>query len=128
MAAPRMPELLAAARGERLPATQSPRFAHIDENWARVDRPERPMVSVSHDGIRLLIGAAAGAGQLFDLTSDPREQNDVSAERPETVARLRELARSYLSSPPAPWGAAPEVGLDEAELRQLRALGYSVEN
>lgn len=85
------------------------------------------MVSVSDGKYRLLIGASAGArGRLFDRSTDIREQNDLAAERPEELARMRELARKYLASPPPPWGAAPEVGLDESELEQLRALGYSV--
>ena len=41
---------------------------------------------------------------------------------------LMEMRRHNLASPLAPWGAAPEVGIDEAELEQLRALGYSIQN
>jgi arylsulfatase A-like enzyme len=124
----RMPELLAAARGTDPSLEQQPRFAHIDQNWARVDKPELPMISVSDGDFRLLIGASAGGrGRLFDRSSDPLEQSDVSEEEPETLARMKQLARSYLDESP-PWGAAPEVGIGEEELQQLRALGYSVEN
>jgi len=52
----------------------------------------------------------------------------VSAEQPEKLAHMKQLARAYLNRPTAPWGAAPEVGIGEDELQQLRALGYSVEN
>ena len=125
----RMPELMAAARGESPPPERGPRFAHIDENWAKLDKPALPMVSVSDGDFRLLIGASAGGrGRLFDLSRDPGEQHDLAGEQPQTLARMKDLARKYLASPPAPWGAAPEVGLGEAELDQLRALGYSVEN
>lgn len=124
----RMPELLAAARGSEPPPEQGPRFAHIDQNWARVEKPPLPMVSVSAGGFRLLIGASAGErGRLFDRTNDPREQSDVSAEQPEKLAQMKRLARAYLEKS-APWAPAPEVGIGEAELQQLRALGYSVEN
>ena len=123
----RRPELLAAARGESPLPEQGPRFAHIDENWGRTQKPELPMVSVSEGNFRLLIGASVGGrGKLFDRSTDIREQHDVSDEQPETLARLKQLAREYLASPPAPWGPAPEVGLGEDELEQLRALGYSV--
>ena len=125
----RVPELLAAARGDGPSPEQGPRFAHIDENWARLSQPELPMVSVSEGDFRLVIGASAGGrGQLFDRAVDPREQNDVGAEQPETLARMKKLATRYLGSPPAPWGKAPEVGIGEQELQQLRALGYSLKN
>jgi hypothetical protein len=123
-----MPELLAAAEGSDPPREGGPRFAHIDQNWARVDKPELPMVSVSDGDFRLLIGASAGGrGRLFDRSIDPREQTDVSGEQPEKLAHMKGLARTYLGKT-SPFGAAPEVGIDEEELQQLRALGYSIEN
>jgi arylsulfatase A-like enzyme len=121
-----LPQLLAAARGESPIPGEVPRFAHIDQNWGKTKKPERPMVSVSDGKYRLVIGASAGAGRLFDRSVDIREQHDLGDELPETLARMRELAKDYLASPPAPWGAAPEVGIGEDELEQLRALGYSV--
>jgi arylsulfatase A-like enzyme len=124
----RLPELLAAAEGASPLPRSTPRFAHIDQNWARTTKPELPMVSVSEGNFRLLIGASAGGrGQLFDRSTDPREQNDLSEEQPETLKRMRQLAKTYLEGT-SPWGAAPEVGIDEEELEQLRALGYSVGN
>jgi arylsulfatase A-like enzyme len=124
----RMPELLAAVEGASPLPSSTPRFAHIDQNWARTQNPELPMVSVSEGNFRLLIGASAGGrGQLFDRSTDPREQNDLSEEQPETLARMKQLAKTYLEGS-SPWGAAPEVGIDEEELEQLRALGYSVGN
>ena len=124
----RMPELLAAVQGTSPPPQSTPRFAHIDSNWARSKKPERPMVSVSEGNLRLLIGASAGGrGELFDRSTDPREQLDLSEEQPETLERMQQLAKTYLEKT-APWDAAPEVGIGEAELQQLRALGYSVEN
>ena len=85
------------------------------------------MVSVSEGNLRLLVGASAGRGQLFDRSTDPREQTDLSEEQPETLEHMKQLAKTYLERT-APWDAAPEVGIGEAELQQLRALGYSVEN
>jgi choline-sulfatase len=122
-----LPQLLAAAHGQDPLPADEPRFAHIDENWGQTKKPELPMVSVSEGKYRLLIGASAGGrGRLFDRSKDIREQHDLSEEEPETLARMKELAREYLARPPAPWGAAPEVGIGQEELDQLRALGYSV--
>jgi arylsulfatase A-like enzyme len=123
-----MPALMAAAEGRDAPPESGPRFAHLDQNWARVQNPELPMVSVSEGKFRLLIGASIGGrGQLFDRTTDLREQVDLGEEQPETLAHMKQLAKSYLERT-SPWDAAPEVGIGEAELQQLRALGYSVEN
>jgi len=123
----RLPELMAAAKGETPPSDPRPRFAHIDQNWARTDRDPLPMVSVSDGDYRLLIGASVGGrGRLYDRSQDPREQHDVGDREPERLAHMKELATTYLARAPAPWGKAPEVGLDAAELEQLRALGYGV--
>ena len=50
---------------------------------------------------------------------------DRSTEAPETLSRLRAVAGEYASRPP-PWGEAPTVNLDGAEVQRLRALGYAV--
>jgi arylsulfatase A-like enzyme len=123
----RVPEIMAAAEGRTDPLHDRPRFAHIDENWGRTENPERPMVAVSDGPYRLVIGGRSGRAFLYDRTADPTEQNDLSEEQPELLARMRDLAKDYLERPPAPWGAAPEAGIDAGELDQLRALGYSVQ-
>jgi arylsulfatase A-like enzyme len=135
----RVPEILAAARGAApnapdsapTPEAQSnPRFAHIDQVWGRTGQPPRPMVAVNEGPYRLVLRAAATGprrAELYDLASDPREQRDIGDEQPEVRERLVALAEGYLERPPPEWGDAPDVELDEAQLRQLRALGYDVE-
>jgi choline-sulfatase len=123
----RLPEILAAARGEPAPARDGARFAHIDQAWGRTREPPRPMVAVSEGPYRLIQRAEAGPGELYDRAADPREQVDIAAEQPEVQARLAALANEYLKRPPAPWQAAPAVELEEDELEQLRALGYAIE-
>lgn len=44
----------------------------------------------------LLTGDPLRAGALFDLASDPGEQNDVSTAHPAVVARLRQLSEEHL--------------------------------
>jgi hypothetical protein len=85
------------------------------------------MIAVSNGPHRLVIGGRSGRAFLYDRTTDPSEQNDLSEQQPELLESMRDLAKGYLERPPAPWGAAPEAGLDPAELDQLRALGYSVQ-
>jgi hypothetical protein len=62
--------------------------------------------------------------RLYDLATDPREQVDLSARRPELVTRLRrELLRSFraFEDPAAP---EPENVLDQLDAARLEALGY----
>ena len=123
----RLPEILAAARGEAAPPQDGPRFAHIDQAWGRTREAPRPMVAVSEGPYRLVHRAAAGQGELYDREADPREQVDIGAEQPEVLAKLTALAQEYLQRPPAPWQHAPAVELEGEELERLRALGYAVE-
>jgi hypothetical protein len=85
------------------------------------------MVAVSEGSFRLIHRAAADRGELYDRAADPREQVDIAAQQPEVLARLTALAEQYLERPPAPWKQAPAVELEDAELEQLRALGYVIE-
>src|SRR5262245_49538544 len=123
----RVPEILAAARGEPAPARDGPRYAHIDQTWGRTREPPHPMVAVSEGKYRLVHRAAAGRSELYDHAADPREQVDVGAQEPEVLARLTAEAQEYLERPPAPWKRAPSVELEAQERDQPRALGYSVQ-
>jgi len=128
----RRPEILAAARGEPLAAdSESTAIAHLDRLWGQRVESTLPTVALQQGTFRY-VWMDGGAGEvreeLFDAATDPGELRDVLAEHPELAARLRVAATSYLNdSPPPPWGAeAPPLELDEIELNQLRALGYSL--
>jgi arylsulfatase A-like enzyme len=121
----RLPAIMAAAHGEPPPARDTPRFAHLDQTWGRTKREPRPMVAVSEGPYRL-VRAYEAKGWLYNRSDDPREQVDVSEDEPEVLARLQAFVDEYLDRPPAPWKAS-DVELDDAQLEQLRALGYEVE-
>jgi arylsulfatase A-like enzyme len=123
----RRPEILAAARGLPAPAQDGPRFAHLDQTWGRSGREPRPMVSVSDGPYRLFRREGAEDPELYDRSSDPREQVDVGPDQPEVLERMTKLAEEYLARPPAAWSGDSEVEISPAELEQLRALGYQVE-
>jgi arylsulfatase A-like enzyme len=123
----RMPEVLAAARGAPQSPQDRPHFAHIDQAWSRLAQPAQPMVAVSEGPYRLVLRAQEKEGELYERVSDPREQNELGDQEPEVRARLLALIREYLEQPSPPWETAPDVELGEAELEQLRALGYSVQ-
>jgi Sulfatase len=59
---------------------------------------------------------------LYDLVEDPHERHDLAAERPEEVARLKTLVRSW-SCRSLPWGPGAPIWQGEARAT-LRALGY----
>jgi choline-sulfatase len=119
------PALMAAARGEPAPPRDTPRFAHLDQSWGRTKMEPRPMVAV-REGPYRLVRAHETEGWLYDRSNDPREQVDVGGDQPEVLARLQAYVDEYLERPPAPWKAS-DVELDDAQLQQLRALGYEVE-
>ena len=75
---------------------------------------------IEHDGYRLLWSAYGDTYELYDVESDPGEQHNLAAERPEIVERLKPLLKKSVSSWhfPAPYEPSPE------ELEQLRSLGY----
>jgi len=68
---------------------------------------------------------ALGTFQLFDHSSDPREQLDVAEENAELVAEMQASIESYLAMSNDDW-QAPSIQIDEMRLHQLRALGYSI--
>jgi arylsulfatase A-like enzyme len=124
-----VPEILATARGEALPNGDRTGVAHLDQQWSQRDRPPLPTVAVVEGGFRYVRVPVprreAVAEQLFDARSDPSELEDLAGEHPETLARLRKVAETYLATTPS-WGETPTREIDEMELNQLRALGYAV--
>jgi arylsulfatase A-like enzyme len=62
--------------------------------------------------------------QLFDLTSDPSEQADVSAALPDTTAMLRSLMEDLVSAHVDLSDGDREVNENPELLRRLRDLGY----
>ena len=125
----RRPEILAAARGEPLDG-ERPAIAHLDRNWGKRQRDPAPMVAVSDGSFRFVRVAGTDGDvreELFDASADARELRNVAEEQPEVASRMRSLVRGYLEGPPPPWGEeAPALEIDEVQLNQLRALGYSL--
>jgi arylsulfatase A-like enzyme len=125
-----LPEIVAAARGETPAEGEGAgvAFAQIDQAWGRSQEGPRPMVAVNEGRWRLMFRAGfPERTELYDKSTDPREQRNIVHRRPEVTQRLRERAVAYLKSPPPPWGEdTPSVEIDEMKMNQLRALGYGV--
>lgn len=65
---------------------------------------------------------------LFDLHADPTETNDLAAERPQVVARLRaamDRAVSRAEARASAFGVTPSLDLSPAERARLDSLGYT---
>jgi len=75
---------------------------------------------------KLVLGRRHGAFRLYDLASDPREQQDRSAAEPHRAARMRAELERRLTEAEAERTTSDEPAEGDAgELgEQLRALGY----
>jgi arylsulfatase A-like enzyme len=127
----RVPEILAALRGEQPPPDTQTGFAHLDTTWGQRGRDPAPTIAVTKGRHRLVAVPARGeipaSEELFDGTVDAGELRNVASEQPEVADELREAIRAYLASSAAPWGeAADALEMDEIQLNQLRALGYEI--
>jgi arylsulfatase A-like enzyme len=124
----RMPEILAAARGER-PPEEPMAVAHLDRTWGRRQLRPSPTVALSQGDLRYVLSREPNGRtreELFDASSDPGELRNVIAESPDAAERLRAQAKQYLESQPTWAEAPPQLEMDEIKLNQLRALGYAV--
>jgi len=90
------------------------------------DRPRR--VAVRTPEWKLIVDCEAGTDALYHLATDPEEQHDVAAERPQEAARLRALAEQHLARPrprASERRRADEPRADDEVVKaRLRALGY----
>jgi arylsulfatase A-like enzyme len=100
--------------------------AHLDRSWGRKEKTESPVIAIGEGNFRL-IHDSESPDRLFNLADDPGEKRDVADSFHGIVKTLRARVDGYLEQT-SPWeGGAPGIELDEMHLRQLRALGYSVE-
>lgn len=126
-----VPLIEVAARGEAESdgVEQAPPSAlsYLDTSWGTWgdnERPSEPLVSIRKGPLRLVYRADdPKSGELFDHTSDPTEQENLIRAHGEQAAKLRQESDEWLSKP-IPWGATPDVEIDEMHVNQLKALGY----
>jgi arylsulfatase A-like enzyme len=130
----RVPEILAAARGEPARDDTQPAFAYLDQNWGKRETDPALTVAVAEGRYRYVTGPLTHGNtsgrifeELFDAETDAPELVSVLDDHPELVKRFREQVEGHLEMEPAEWGVeAPTLEIDEIRLQQLRALGYRV--
>ena len=123
-----LPLIRIAAANEKAPEEERHAFSQLDQHWGRAGTEPAPMLAVSSGDYRYIHNETPGAREeLFDRKRDAIEVEDVLDEEEEVAERLRAATRDYFESPLPPRGdTSTTVELDEMELNQLRALGYSL--
>jgi arylsulfatase A-like enzyme len=125
----RMPEILAAARGEAGPPDDSAVIAHLDQTWGQRVETRSPNIALGQSSFRYMQfrnPKGRTEEELFDASRDPTElENRIEAEA-EVAKRMREHVDAYLAGD-SRWKDKPDrLKLDEMQLNQLRALGYAL--
>ena len=125
----RMPEILAAARGEPGPPDDGSVIAHLDQTWGQRVETRSPNIALSQSSFRYVQfrnPKGRAREELFDADRDPEErENRIEAEA-DVAKRLREQVDAYLAGD-SRWKEKPDrLKLDEMQLNQLRALGYAI--
>jgi len=105
-----------------------PPLYYSSSGQARPDGRPRPMTAMRVGALKIHHYVRENLTELYDLSHDPGENNDLSAERPTLTAyllqqmRLREAMSGRLRA--LSGQVSDDVEIDEATLRELRALGY----
>ena len=104
-----------------------PVISHLDRNWGGRAEP-REWVSLTDGDVRLILQRdQLNSVEFYDLSSDPWEATNRSAESPPALQPMVERIDRYLKDSKPPWGVeSPTIEVDALRLNQLRALGYRV--
>ena len=103
-------------------------FSQLDRNWGRIETEESPLVAVRKGNLRLIHSLEfPDRDLLYDVELDPAERSELGDEREEEKKELLDDALNYLEREPLWQGGSDSIEIDEMQLRQLRALGYSIE-
>ncbi|UCG33485.1 MAG: sulfatase [Phycisphaerales bacterium] len=84
-------------------------------------------VVVRQDEWKAIWNVEKASTELYDLSTDPREQRNVAAEHPERAEAMRRTAEQWYTACGNRAAASPNVQpneLDEETIRRLRTLGY----
>ncbi|MDE0884157.1 MAG: sulfatase [Myxococcota bacterium] len=103
-------------------------FAQLDRNWGQLEESESPLVALRKGNLRLVHDVEnPERDQLYDIDTDPGERRNIYENRQPAVEAMMGEVKKHLSQSPLWKGGSDSVEIDEMQMRQLRALGYSIE-
>jgi len=94
--------------------------------FASLHTPKPELRSVVKGRYKLISNQNTGAAHLFDLDSDPGEQNDISASAPKARRALTALLDRWNASLPPP-PALHRIRIDDETRKRLESMGYGGE-
>jgi arylsulfatase A-like enzyme/Flp pilus assembly protein TadD len=101
------------------PASAPPAYAESFEANAQFDLS--PLRSVTMDGWKYIL---APESELYDLTADPNEANNLAASQPERAVALRKQLWTCVAEAPEPVQADAHAWLNTEDVKRLESLGY----
>ncbi|MDG2334988.1 MAG: sulfatase [Myxococcota bacterium] len=114
--------------GRPIESTADLGFAQLDRNWGQLETEESPLLAVRKGNLRLIHDVKnPERDRLYNVALDPDEQRDISKERTAEVEELLLEVERHLEQEAIWQGGSDSVEIDEMQMRQLRALGYSIE-
>ena len=82
--------------------------------------------SVRQGPYKLIYRVGEDEPELYDLSRDPREETDVSADHPDITQQLWFALQERRSADSAEDVSSPTIELDPLEIERLRSLGYVI--
>lgn len=114
--------------GDRNPSSADLGFAMLDRNWGRVGEDLDLVMAVREGPLRLVHHPTKPEeDKLYNIELDPMEMRNLASEQPKSMEEMTRLADEHTKQAPAWQGGAPEVEIGEMHLRQLRAIGYVID-
>jgi len=107
------------ARGVSLLRSAPPAERVLFQSFLPPD--EKRLEWAATDGRWRAVWGSDGVVRLFDHAQDPREEHDLAGEQPQIAERLKASSQSSLHG----GVEGVQAPMDEAALRDLRALGYA---
>jgi arylsulfatase A-like enzyme len=113
-------------RVAELPAFPTHWFSLVSKKYAGFDpRPFARTLRAAYKGKFKLIASSDGRHELYDLSADPDEADNLAAARPELLERMRKVLDEWVASfDKVSFGPGPHRKMSEEARRRFEELGY----
>ena len=114
--------------GDGTPPLKDVGFAMLDRNWGQVGEGTDLVIAVREGPLRFLHHPEKPETDgLYNIQIDPTEQRNLADTNKKSVEQMTRLAEDHNAQAPIWQGGALQVEIDEMHLRQLRAIGYVID-